>query len=464
LVEAVHKVSDSNTVINKLQDLLIVLNEAESRERGFIITGKDVYLEPYRKSVSQVRQVVSELHAAVPDTSAEAQRLDALEPLLSARIEELQVTIEFRQQNGLQAAQQLVVDDRGRTLMDDIGHRIDVMREAEQRGLMRDEQRAAYSARLTTRVMLYGIMLATLLAGFEGLLIQRVLAMLGATHTNIAEACTRLGRVTRDLLDSTTQQASGLRDQASAVAETAAAVDEVMVVAQHSSEQARTVAQASERALHVGESGRSAAENSVIVMQQAREQLLAATHSVEALTGRAEEIEGIVTTVDDMAGQTNILALNSSIEASRSREYGEGFGVVAEEIRSLADLSRKANIRIRKALGDVRSAMQEVAAQTRGSLERVDSAITTANQAGETIRQLAQTLAQSAQAASAIAASVNQQSGGVSTIQQAMKAIDRVMKQALNLIPGTEQSARNLEELAARLQSLLTERGLAKHA
>jgi CHASE3 domain sensor protein len=116
LLEAVHEVGDSNAVINKLQDLLIVLSEAESRERGLIITGKDVYLEPYRKSVSEVRQVISELHGAVADTSAQAQRLDALEPVLSGRLEELQVTIEFRQQNGLQAAQQLVVDDRGRTL------------------------------------------------------------------------------------------------------------------------------------------------------------------------------------------------------------------------------------------------------------------------------------------------------------------------------------------------------------
>ncbi len=464
LVDAVREVGESNAIINKLQELLIVLSEAESRQRGFIITGKDVYLAPYQKSVSQVRQVMSELHAAAAESPEQGRRLDALEPVLSARLEELQVTIEFRQQAGLEAAQKIILDDRGRALMDDIRHRLDVIREAELRSLSRYQQRAAYSATLTTHVMLYGLVLATLLAGLEGLLLHRVLAALHKTHTNIAAACESLATVTHDLLDATTQQASGLRDQATAVAETAAAVDQVMVVAEHSSEQARSVAQASERALEVGESGRSAAENAVVVMQQAREQLLAASRSVQALMGRAEEIAAIVTTLDDMAGQTNILALNSSIEASRSHEPGQGFAVVAEEIRSLADLSRKANLRIRKALSDVRDAMQDVAAQTRSSLDRVDSAIATASQAGETIRQVAQTLAQSAQAASAIAASARQQSGGVSRIQQAMKAIDAVMKQALNLIPRTEQSARNLEALAERLQNLLTEQGLTGNA
>ncbi len=464
LVQAVQDLGDPNAVINKLQELLIVLSEAESRQRGFIITGRDIYLKPYSQSVNQVRKVVSELHALVPDNSDQERRLDALEPVLSARLEELQVTVEFRQQTGLEAAQKIILDDRGRALMDDIRHRLDVIRETERRYLIQDQMRAAYRAGLTTHVMLYGVVMATLLAGFEGLLIHRVLAALGVTHTNIAEACESLGIVTRDLLDSTIQQSSGLRDQSTAVAETATAVDEVMVVAEQSSEQARTVALASAHALEVGESGRIAAENSVAVMQQALEQLLAARHSVEALMGRAEEIEAIVTTVDDMAGQTNILALNSSIEASRASEHGQGFAVVADEIRSLADLSRKANIRIRRALRDVRIAMQEVAAQTRSSLERVQCAIATANQAGETIRQVAQILAQSAQAASAIAASANQQSRGVSRIQQAMKAIDGVMKQALSLIPRTEQSARNLDQLAARLQNLLTESGSAGHA
>ncbi len=464
LVEAVHDVGNSNAIINKLQQLLIVLSEAESRQRGFIITGKDIYLEPYRTSVKDVRQVMSELHAAVADSSQQARRLDALEPVLSARLEELQVTVEFRQEAGLEAAQKIILDDRGRALMDDIRHRLDVIREAEERSLSRYQQRAAYSAGLTTHVMLYGFVLAILLAALEGLLLHRVLTALRASHTNIAAACESLGAVTHDLLDSTTQQASGLRDQAAAVAETSTAVDQVMVVAERSSEQARSVAMASERALQVGESGRSAAENSVAVMQQAREQLLAASHSVQALMGRAEEIAAIVATLDDMAGQTNILALNSSIEASRTREPGQGFAVVAEEIRSLADLSRKANIRIRRALGDVRDAMQDVATQTHSSLDRVDSAIATASQAGETIREVAQTLAQSAQAAGLIAASATQQSGGVSRIQQAMKAIDTVMKQALSVIPRTEQSARNLEELATRLQNLLTEQGLTSRA
>ena len=57
LVEAVQDVGEANTVINKLQELLIVLSEAESRQRGFIITGKDVYLAPYGSSIRQVRQV-----------------------------------------------------------------------------------------------------------------------------------------------------------------------------------------------------------------------------------------------------------------------------------------------------------------------------------------------------------------------------------------------------------------------
>jgi len=347
--------------------------------------------------------------------------------------------------------------------MDDIRHRLDVIREAEQRNLSHYQQRASYSAGLTTHVMLYGIALAILLAGLEGLMLYRVLSALRRSHIDIAAACESLAAVTRDLLDSTSRQASGLRDQSGAVADTAAAVDHVMVVAKQSSEQARSVALASEQALHVGESGRSAAENSVAVMQQAREQLLAASHSVQALMGRAEEIAEILSTVDDMAGQTNMLALNSSIQASRARDQGQGFAVVAEEIRSLADLSRKAHIKIRRALSDVREAMRDVATQTRSSLDRVDSAIATASQAGETIRQVAQTLDHSAKAADSIAASAREQSGGVSRIQQAMKAIDAVMKQTLNLIPRTEQSARNLEALAARLQSLLTEQGLSRH-
>src|SRR5690349_3475937 len=107
LLEAVQQVGNSNAVINKIQDLLIVLSEAESRQRGFIITGKDIYLEPYRKSVNHVREVMSQLHAAVPDASEQARRFDALEPVLSARLEELQVTVEFRQEAGMEAAQKI---------------------------------------------------------------------------------------------------------------------------------------------------------------------------------------------------------------------------------------------------------------------------------------------------------------------------------------------------------------------
>ena len=355
----------------------------ESRQRGFIITGRDIYLKPYSQSVNQVRKVVSELHALVPDNSDQERRLDALEPVLSARLEELQVTVEFRQQTGLEAAQKIILDDRGRALMDDIRHRLDVIRETERRYLIQDQMRAAYRAGLTTHVMLYGVVMATLLAGFEGLLIHRVLAALGVTHTNIAEACESLGIVTRDLLDSTIQQSSGLRDQSTAVAETATAVDEVMVVAEQSSEQARTVALALEHALEVGESGRIAAENSVAVMQQALEQLLAARHSVEALMGRAEEIEAIVTTVDDMAGQTNILALNSSIALPVRANMDKALRLSPTRSGLWRTCPRKANIRIYRASEGCAHCDARSGGANPQFAERVECAIATANQAGE---------------------------------------------------------------------------------
>lgn len=258
-----------------------------------------------------------------------------------------------------------------------------------------------------------------------------------------------------EILAATTQQASGAIESLEAVTETAATVDEVVRTAEQASERARHVADSSHRAAEIGRQGRHAVEGSIAAMERVREQVESIGDSILALADQAQAIGEIISTVTDLADQTNLLALNAAIEAARAGEHGRSFGVVAGEVKSLAEQSKSATQRVRQILEEIQRATGTAVMATEQGTKQVAASARQVTEAGETIRGLADAVAEASQAAAQIAASAGQQASGMVQIREAIGNIQLAEQQNLAATQQAESAARDLNRLGTYLLELV---------
>lgn len=275
-----------------------------------------------------------------------------------------------------------------------------------------------------------------------------------AVSDAVREAVNRLAAASHEILATTAEQSAGTQQQASAVNESVATVEELAQTADQAAQRSDSVAEAARRSEEVGAAGREAVERSVAAMQEVKVQVESIAESILALAERAQAIKEITATVRDIAEQTNVLALNAAVEASRAGEHGKGFGVVAGEVKSLAEQSKKATGQVRQILEEIQQATNKAVLSTEDGTRAVGAAEEVVLQAGDTIGTLSQTLAESARSAVQISASANQQAAGVVQLNQGMKRIDQVTKQHVAAIREIERAAQNLNALSNELASL----------
>jgi methyl-accepting chemotaxis protein len=257
------------------------------------------------------------------------------------------------------------------------------------------------------------------------------------------------------ILESTTEQASGAQEQAAAVSETVATVNEVTKTAEEAAGRAGLVTQSAHEAMEAGKAGRQAIDETIAGMGAVREQVGSIAEGIVALAERAQAIGDIIATVSEIAEQTNLLALNAAIEASRAGEHGRGFSVVASEVKTLANESKKSTVQIRQILVEIQKATNSAVMATEEGTKRVGEAVQVVHRAGGTIKTLVAAVDDASQAAAQIAASADQQATGMSHIHLAMKNINEVTSRTLVATKQTERAARDLNNLAGQLKGLL---------
>lgn len=263
-----------------------------------------------------------------------------------------------------------------------------------------------------------------------------------------------------EILAAATQQAAGAQEQAAAVTQTVTTVDEVLQTSEQATQRARLVAESAQRSSEISKAGRQAVDETVAVIGSVTEQSESIAESILALAEQAQAIGEIITTVSDIAEQTNILALNAAIEASRAGEQGKGFGVVAGEVKSLAEQSKKATSQVRQILGEIQKATNSAVMAAEQGSKSVSAATRVVHQAGDTIKTLSETISDAAQSSAQIVASASQQSTGMVQIQQAMRNINQVTNHNLASSRQSERAAQDLNALAGRLKELLTSFGV----
>jgi len=246
------------------------------------------------------------------------------------------------------------------------------------------------------------------------------------------------------------QAAMGL-DQTSAVQETGVAMAAMARASETVTSHAEQVAAASQRTDSLSEEGTRAVAEAIEGMTRLGEQVDAIARAVAALTGGSVRIGEITQTAIDVAEQSNVLALNASIEAAKAGESAQGFSVVAAEMRRLAEQSRSAAAQVRGVLAEIARATRQAVQATAEGSRRAGEATALALRAGEVIDGLGQVVRESGEAGRAIAVQTREQAGGAQQVVTALGAIEGASATALEGTFAIEQGARRLEALAARL-------------
>jgi methyl-accepting chemotaxis protein len=308
---------------------------------------------------------------------------------------------------------------------------------------------------LKQKVHRFSLLLAvlSLMAIISGLVIGFL--VIRSITRQLRESISQLSSSSAEILATTAQVASGSGETATAVSETSTTVEEVKQTAQMVSQKTKYVSESAQKAAQVSQGGRKSVEESIGGMRRIREQMESIAESITRLSEQSQAIGQIIATVNDLAEQSNLLAVNAAIEAAKAGEQGKGFSVVAQEVKSLAEQSKQATAQVRTILSDIQKATSAAVMATEQGSKAVEAGVKQSTEAGESIRMLADSIGEAAQAATQIAASSQQQLAGMDQVALAMESIKQASTQNVAGTKQAETAARNLSELGQRLKSMI---------
>jgi methyl-accepting chemotaxis protein len=263
-----------------------------------------------------------------------------------------------------------------------------------------------------------------------------------------------LASTSAEIQATVSQLAASATQSAAAVSQTTATVEEVRQTAKLASQKARQVSESTQGVAQVSQRGEQSVNQAADAMTRIREQMNSIAASILRLSEQSQAIGEIIATVNDVAEQSNLLAVNAAIEAAKAGEQGKGFGVVAQEIRNLAEQSKQATAQVRTILNDIQKATSSAAMITEQGSKAVEAGVLLSTEAGQSILQLAGGVEETVQAATQIAASSQEQLIGMEQAAQAMESIKQASAANVASTRQLETAAKDLNTLGQQLKTL----------
>jgi methyl-accepting chemotaxis protein len=276
---------------------------------------------------------------------------------------------------------------------------------------------------------------------------------------SLGESARSLGDSAQSLGLSAAKQNEMLTRQASALQETQVTAQEIKQTSELASQKAEGVLQQAEKADEISRTAEDSVERSVTSLQEIRDHVQQMAQHIKQLGDKTRQIGRITATVKDLADQSNMLALNASIEAVRSGEHGKGFAVVAREIRLLADQSIRATNDVRSILLDVSNAIKTTVSITEQGSARVEEGLKQVREFGDSIRLLSGIVRESGSSARQISAAVSQQNIGISEIFQAVNDMSKMMDETMERLKASDKTMGLVQGVAAKVSGFVTSYG-----
>jgi methyl-accepting chemotaxis protein len=269
----------------------------------------------------------------------------------------------------------------------------------------------------------------------------------------VSSSAVTLASNAEQIRHASSEVATAAEHQADATSAMAAAIEELTVSSNHISDSARETERDSREAMTLASEGSDRVDQATEAIRKIATTVSDASTRIHALEERASQVSSIANVIKDIAGQTNLLALNAAIEAARAGEQGRGFAVVADEVRKLAERTSTATTEIEQMIlgiqGDTGGAVEAMNA----ALPEVEQGVQLAGHASESLRGIEAGAGRTLERIGEVATATREQSTASTSIAQRVEEIAQMVDETTATIRGTAETAHQLEQIAQGLKS-----------
>lgn len=438
------------SLVQSSDRLGLVLHKRQSMVRAYLLTGEQRFLQQYEASVSEYNELIKSLETLVQfSTPEQEKRLEELKSLGEKAYQANQAIIRLLKAGNSDAAIKLFSDGVILSLVDKATQVIQQLNTTENKLQEQREKDGASAMRSLVLTAIFGTIAAIIMAVLIGSwLASRITQQVTEIANNIASS-------SREIAVTVEQQERTAIQQSSSVNETTTTMDELSVSAQQSAQQAQAAAIGTQQVLSLAGEGNQAVNHTLENMLMLTSRINSLAEKISLLNEQTSQIGTISGLVADLANQTNMLALNAAVEAVRAGEQGKGFGVVASEIRKLADQSKKSAEKINLLVNSIQFALNSTITIADESTKATFQGTQITEETAEVFNQVTKAINDVAASVQQISMNAKQQAIAVQQVVNAMNILNTAARDNASGISQTKVSTHQLNEAAQNLKAVV---------